>query len=876
MGLFEVLAHDDGDKQRTARKAIALASRRAEVRFEKFLAGEDFQARMNLIEDDLREAVFSACEEVGHDQPERILEAVKAGLEPKEARPRRPKMCPYHKTVTDISLTSGDPTSGYSSMAQHAWGPNHCEGNEYEGRCNFKPEMVTQTYWDERAETLEQKRLEREEQALEQTIPPEATEGDLDPVGGEFDETLNDQLAEAPSAVGEGIPAIEESAEPMPMAASRRDTPLGNRTAWDEQSVPFDGGGEGTCVNCGQRASSQDDRGRPLCEKCGLQLLRGSKTAEQKEHLKGVDSDKRQRQYEHIKESCLKEGKSEDECKELAARTVNKQRAEKGETKSKVAYDEYPFDTQEPYSENELDRGVDEQDSLYRDQGRQQAAPLIQAVREHALEHYADGVGWDNIVEAYDDQDLLEIIQGAKTPEEAIAKAGEAVGIVAEYEADQRGHAVNSISPNEAEYEPGDLRGQDYYGKTAAPFDTDIARYDIADRHPCENCGAEGTNPTDQGILCQRCHDALGATVIPAGERTPRGRGQQFGRVGEALKTVKVDEGSDTPTPKMDKRKWTPQNVKVVETEMDGSPHPTRRKDILDPADYKQDNPFEETDAVLEKQDVEKAVETKPTTKGWSQGQQADAVTSALKQALTAKDFVMIAEILATYNKDPELPEQFANYLATTNPNFDRDRFISAASGNPISGRDAPRGLPSQAAIDPDKNPLKELIETGFDGFVPQAQVDEVTKTADVPPDPGAAPAPAPQDPAAGGGIQVQVGNGDFHGGVYYPLNEIEKNAPGITIDGQPWAQVGEQLFQGHLEEMAKRRENPDAPRRVVTVGHPKPMFAQLVQQIIETSDGDSVLKAFKQKMREKKQQQQGQQPPGQQPPTPPPAGPPV
>jgi hypothetical protein len=47
---------------------------------------------------------------------------------------------------------------------------------------------------------------------------------------------------------------------------------------------------------------------------------------------------KRNRQYEHILDSCKKEHPdwSLDKCKELAARTVNKQRAEKGETKSSV------------------------------------------------------------------------------------------------------------------------------------------------------------------------------------------------------------------------------------------------------------------------------------------------------------------------------------------------------------------------------------------------------------------------------------------------------------------------------------------------------------------------------------------------------------
>jgi hypothetical protein len=44
-------------------------------------------------------------------------------------------------------------------------------------------------------------------------------------------------------------------------------------------------------------------------------------------------SDKRERQYEHIKESYEERGKSEEKAEELAARTVNKTRAEKGETK---------------------------------------------------------------------------------------------------------------------------------------------------------------------------------------------------------------------------------------------------------------------------------------------------------------------------------------------------------------------------------------------------------------------------------------------------------------------------------------------------------------------------------------------------------------
>src|SRR6266480_4070093 len=43
-------------------------------------------------------------------------------------------------------------------------------------------------------------------------------------------------------------------------------------------------------------------------------------------------SDKRERQYEHIKEGLLERGSGEEKAEEIAARTVNKERARHGET----------------------------------------------------------------------------------------------------------------------------------------------------------------------------------------------------------------------------------------------------------------------------------------------------------------------------------------------------------------------------------------------------------------------------------------------------------------------------------------------------------------------------------------------------------------
>lgn len=48
---------------------------------------------------------------------------------------------------------------------------------------------------------------------------------------------------------------------------------------------------------------------------------------------RGQWSEKRERQYEHIKQGLEKSGKGEDIAQEIAARTVNKERARHGESR---------------------------------------------------------------------------------------------------------------------------------------------------------------------------------------------------------------------------------------------------------------------------------------------------------------------------------------------------------------------------------------------------------------------------------------------------------------------------------------------------------------------------------------------------------------
>lgn len=72
-------------------------------------------------------------------------------------------------------------------------------------------------------------------------------------------------------------------------------------------------------------------------------------------------SDKDERQYEHVKESAKSRGKSEDRAKEIASRTVNKQRREEGRTPNKTTQG-----TGNPNTRYE-DRSVDELRNLAAD-----------------------------------------------------------------------------------------------------------------------------------------------------------------------------------------------------------------------------------------------------------------------------------------------------------------------------------------------------------------------------------------------------------------------------------------------------------------------------------------------------------------------------
>ena len=93
-------------------------------------------------------------------------------------------------------------------------------------------------------------------------------------------------------------------------------------------------------------------------------------------------SDKDERQYQHIKESQLETGSSEDRAEEIAARTVNKQRREEGRTPNATSQGTgNPNSSLEERTVEELRNRAAELNIEGR--SKMKKAELIDAIRDH-------------------------------------------------------------------------------------------------------------------------------------------------------------------------------------------------------------------------------------------------------------------------------------------------------------------------------------------------------------------------------------------------------------------------------------------------------------------------------------------------------------
>lgn len=79
-GIFEVLAADQSDARLASRKALVLSRDRIDARLGKFLAAsrspEEFDARFELVKDDFAGIVRVAADEIGHDDPDSLVQTL--------------------------------------------------------------------------------------------------------------------------------------------------------------------------------------------------------------------------------------------------------------------------------------------------------------------------------------------------------------------------------------------------------------------------------------------------------------------------------------------------------------------------------------------------------------------------------------------------------------------------------------------------------------------------------------------------------------------------------------------------------------------------------------------------------------------------------
>ena len=259
---LDVIAADESDRNLAGRKAVIAAKKRVQDQYGAFIAAHGFETALDYLEADINSVTSAACEEFGYDDVDGVVATVIRSYTPVESNEkvasvhesRKPKMCPFHKDVVDISLTAGDPQAGYNSMTQHWGGPRHCEGDGYEGsKCNFKPQMTTQSYWDDKAEQAEQRKHERELQREQEALPVDSIDTDVDldseivenPVEPETTEVIEDGAEVIPFPTQESAP-VEEV--PMSMAASKEATettglgspsPTIDKRKWTPSTVPF-------------------------------------------------------------------------------------------------------------------------------------------------------------------------------------------------------------------------------------------------------------------------------------------------------------------------------------------------------------------------------------------------------------------------------------------------------------------------------------------------------------------------------------------------------------------------------------------------------------------------------------------------------------
>jgi hypothetical protein len=170
----------------------------------------------------------------------------------------------------------------------------------------------------------------------------------------------------------------------------------------------------------------------------------------------------------------------------------------------------------------------------------------------------------------------------------------------------------------------------------------------------------KGEGVTDLDAELENAPSAVGHTPLSA---TKTAEADRDG--GGAVKTETLPTGDDNalggPSPKTDHTTWKPNalndsgNIKPIDTEQSGSPVPSETQDVSDTPDYETDKFLDKADAVTEQQELPEADESgqsternieQPHTDQFGNDGQADPVTSEVMSSAQDPDRNPLREIL--------------------------------------------------------------------------------------------------------------------------------------------------------------------------------------------------------------------------------------
>lgn len=376
------------------------------------------------------------------------------------------------------------------------------------------------------------------------------------------------------------------------------------------------------------------------------------KEAPGKHHMPGV-SDKRNRQYEHIKDSLLESGKSEDRAKEEAARTVNKQRAEHGETKEGrwSSINVISIFPQDPGMSQPAPQGAPQaqedpnyQSWLQRQQQQraQQAQGLSPAQFQHPDPMMDNEPGtltfpqeWNRagkqgspLGSPADRDRAVSDWLNQQTPQWREQAGATPIG------GGQCPECKSPLNPNgdceRCGWYPGasqrtGLPWIDKYPNAGAEFERDSQPGYMAAANPSEQ---RDTSPDT--VTCPECGgDGKTAGAAKCAKCSGKGKVPNFGDsavdfYGADIKTSAEDGAHGNtdlggPSPKMKKEKWTPQSVPKPNSTMTGEEgigqtH-SEEKDIVEPIKATNPSPLKEIDGSEATQDKNER-ETLPENSG--------------------------------------------------------------------------------------------------------------------------------------------------------------------------------------------------------------------------------------------------------------------